>query len=137
MRARPCKSDAPLVPAPRPIASVSTVLLVDDDDGSRITTKWFLASFGYVVVSVRDAEEALAVFDPAVHDLVVTDNSMPGMKGAEMAHIIKMRSAATPVIMYTGLLPENRACLDVVIQKPTFLLNLKDVVEKLLAAKLP
>jgi CheY-like chemotaxis protein len=114
---------------------LKTVLLVDDDDGNRITTKWFLTSFGYAVVSVRGVEEALAVFDPRIHDLVVTDNSMPGMNGTEMAHIIKLRSASTPVLMYTGLAPEDRSCVDMVIQKPAYLLSLKDAVDKLLAAK--
>jgi CheY-like chemotaxis protein len=122
-------------PANPRLPSIKTVLLVDDDDGNRIMTKWFLTSFGYTVVSVRDVEEALSVFDPGIHDLVVTDNSMPGMNGIEMAHIIKMRSASTPVLMYTGLAPADRSCVDMVVQKPAHMLNLKDAVDKLLAAK--
>jgi len=42
------------------------------------------------------------LFDPKLHDVVLTDNSMPGMTGAEMAHIIKLPLACTPVLMYTG-----------------------------------
>ncbi len=117
--------------APRPKAK--TVLLVDDQDDCRLTTKWFLNNFGYVVDTVRSAEEALVLFDPRVHDLVVTDNTMPGMSGAEMAHIIKMRSRSTPVLMYTGNAPEDRSCLDVVIERPAHLLTLKDAVDQLLA----
>jgi len=60
---------------------VKTVLLVDDGDESRLLTRWFLTYFGYVVDSVRSAEEALGVFDPKIHDAVVTDNSMQGMTG--------------------------------------------------------
>ncbi len=115
--------------------SVKTILLVDDRDDSRITTKWFLSNFGYGIDSVRSAEEALALFDPRHHDLVITDNSMPGMSGAEMAHVIKMRSPSTPVLMYTGLAPEDRSCLDVVIQRPSHLLTLKEAVEKLLGGE--
>ena len=118
-----------------PLPSIKTVLLVDDDDGNRIMTKWFLTSFGYTVVSVRDVEEALTVFDPRIHDLVVTDNAMPGMNGTEMAHIIKMRSASTPVLMYTGSVPADRSCVDLVVQKPAHMLTLKADVDKLLAAK--
>jgi CheY-like chemotaxis protein len=128
---KPMTPDGKMNPSP----PLKTMLLVDDDDSSRITTKWFLTSFGYAVVSVRDVEEALAVFDPRIHDVVITDNSMPGMKGTEMAHIIKLRSPSTPVLMYTGLAPDDRSCVDVLIQKPTYLLNLKDAVDKLLAAK--
>jgi CheY-like chemotaxis protein len=116
----------------RPSQAVRTILLVDDRDDSRITTKWFLSNFGYGIDSVRSAEEALALFDPKHHDLVITDNSMPGMTGAEMAHVIKMRSSTTPVLMYTGMAPQDQSCIDIVIQRPAHLLTLKEAVEKLL-----
>jgi CheY-like chemotaxis protein len=112
--------------------SLKTVLLVDDGDGSRFTTKWFLSNFGYAVDAVRSAEEALALFNPKTHDVVVTDNSMLGMTGAEMAHIIKLRSPSTRVLMYTGLAPDDRSCLDLVIQRPTHMLALKEALDKLL-----
>ncbi len=112
---------------------MNTILLVDDRDDCRVTTKWFLSNFGYEVDSTPSAEEGLARFDPKVHDLVITDNSMPGMSGADMAHIIKMRSPATPVIMYTGEPPEDRSCLDMVIKRPTHLLTLKEAVQAVLA----
>jgi CheY-like chemotaxis protein len=38
---------------------LKTVLLIDDQDASRTMTKLFLANFGYSVVAVRSAEEAL------------------------------------------------------------------------------
>jgi len=116
----------------KPASTLSTILLVDDADDSRVATKWFLTNFGYVVETARNAQEALALFDPKTHDVVVTDNSMPGMTGAEMAHIIKMRSPSTRVLMYTGMAPDDARCLDLVIQKPTHLLALKDGIEKLL-----
>ena len=116
-------------------SAVKTILLVDDVDDIRVTTRWFLTSFGFAVDAARTAEEALALFNPAIHDVVVTDNSMPGMTGAEMAHVIKMRSPSTPILMYSGKPPGNRTCLDVVIQRPTHLLTLKEAVDKLLAAR--
>jgi CheY-like chemotaxis protein len=112
--------------------SLKTILLVDDADDCRVTTKWFLTNFGYAVDSARNAEEALVLFDPGIHDVVITDNSMPGMTGAEMAHIIKLRSPSTPVLMYTGSIPEDRSCLDLVIERPSHLLALKEGVEKIL-----
>ena len=119
-------------PAPAP---VKTILLVDDRIELRVMTKWFLTNFGYAVDAVRTAEEALALFNPAIHDLVVTDNAMPGMTGAEMAHVIKLRSPSTPVLMYTGNPPDDRSCLDLVVQRPTHLLTLRDAADKLLADK--
>jgi DNA-binding NtrC family response regulator len=116
-------------------SSPKTILLVDDLDDLRVITKWFLSNFGFAVESARSAEEALALFDPKIHDVVVTDNSMPGMTGAEMAHIIKLRSPSTPVIMYTGRPPEDTSCLNLVIQKPAHMLALKEGVDRLLAQK--
>jgi CheY-like chemotaxis protein len=109
---------------------VKAILLVDDRDDTRITTKLFLSHFGHVIESARSAEEALQLFDPLLYDMVVTDNSMPGMSGAEMAHIIKLRSPSTPVIMFTGAPPEDQSCLDLVLEKPSHLLALKEAVDR-------
>jgi CheY-like chemotaxis protein len=106
---------------------------VDDSLDTQLITKWFLSYAGYVVHAFSNAEDALAKFDPKIHDLVLTDNSMPRMTGSEMAHIIKMRSPSTPVLMYTGAVPADRSCLDAVVQRPALLPVLKDAIDKLLA----
>ena len=116
-------------------AHVRTVLLVDDNDDSRVLTKWFLDNVGYAIDSAQSAEEALSRFNAKVHDLILTDNSMPGMSGAEMAHIIKLRSPSTPVLMYTGNPPKDRSCVDLLIPKPAHLLDVKEAVDKLLSGK--
>jgi CheY-like chemotaxis protein len=112
-----------------------TVLIVDDDDDTRLLTKMFLNNFGYEVDSAKSATEALARFDPGLHDLILTDNSMAGMTGGEMAHIIKLRSPSTPVVMCTGNPPSDRSPIDIVIKKPTYLLAIKDAIEKLLRGR--
>ncbi len=117
------------------LSFAGTILLVDDHDAFRITTVELLAGCGFAVESARSAEAALALFDPNTHDVVVTDNSMPGMSGAEMAHIIKLRSPYTPVLMYTAHPPEDQSCLDLVILKPVPVMALKLGLEKLLARK--
>jgi CheY-like chemotaxis protein len=114
---------------------MKTILLVDDDCDAQLITKWFLGYVGYVVHAFSNAEEALAQFDPKIHDLVVTDNSMPRMTGAEMAHIIKLRSPSTPVLMYTGAPPADQSCMDALVQRPASLPVLKDAIDKLLAAR--
>lgn len=112
--------------------SSRTVLLVDDQDENRIMTKWFLNHFGYTVESARSAGEALAMFDPQVHDLIVTDNSMPGMSGVEMSHVIKLRSPATLVVMLTGAPPSDQSCLDLVLRRPIHLMRLKEALDEIL-----
>lgn len=111
---------------------VKTVLLVDDNVDTRLLTRMFLSNFGYEVDSADGPSEALSRFNPAVHDLVLTDNSMPGMTGLEMAHIIKLRSPSTPVVMCTGNPPHDASSIDVMIKKPTHLFAIKDAVDKLL-----
>jgi DNA-binding response OmpR family regulator len=112
--------------------TVKTILLVDDDDESRVALKWFLSNFGYLVEPASSAEKALSLFDANLHDIVLTDNSMPGMCCMEMAHVIKLRSPSTPVLMYTGVAPENQSSVDLLIQKPAPILELKAGLEKLL-----
>ena len=116
-------------------APLKTILLVDDQDASRITAKWFLTHFGYDVDSVRTAEDALILFDEKNHDLIITHNSMVEMSGVEMSHLIKGRSPTTPIILHTGNVPADRSCLDLVLQTPTDLLSLKDAVDDILGAQ--
>ena len=104
-------TESPKQELPKATAPLKTVLLVDDWDDGRIMTKLFLSNFGYAVDCARSGEEALLLFDPHIHDAVLTDNNMSGMTGAEMAHIIKIRSPNTPVVMYSGAPPDARACL--------------------------
>jgi CheY-like chemotaxis protein len=111
---------------------VKTVLLVDDNVDTRLLTKMFLNNFGYEVDSADSPGEALNRFNPAIHNLVLTDNSMPGMTGVEMAHVVKQRSPSTPVVMCTGNPPHDASSIDVMIKKPTHLFAIKDAVDKLL-----
>lgn len=112
-----------------------TILLVDDNVDTRLLTKMFLSNFGYEVDSADSAGEALLRFNPGQHALVLTDNSMPGMTGGEMAQIIKSRSPATPVVMCSGNPPKDCSAIDVVIRKPTYLLAIKDAIDRLLVVK--
>ena len=117
-----------------PSVPPKTILLVCDRDDSRIALRWFLSVSGYVVDSVRSAEEAIAVFHPEIHDLVVTDNAMNGMSGVEMAHIVKLRSPSTPVVMYAIEPPSDSSCLDLVVERSTHMVVLKAGMDRLLSA---
>lgn len=109
------------------------MLLVDDNVDTRLLTKMFLNNFGYEVDSADNAGEALQFFNPKLHNLVLTDNSMPGMTGGEMAQVIKQRSPATPIVMCTGNPPNDCSGIDVVIRKPTHLFAIKEALDKLIS----
>ena len=74
------------------------------------------------------------MFNPRVHDLILTDNTMPGMTGEEMSHVIKMRSPSTLVVMVTVDAPLERSCLDLVLLRPVHLMRLKEALDELLVA---
>ena len=123
----------PITPAKASASSLKRVLLVVDDDSTRLTAKWTLTNFGYQVDTTRSAEEALTLFDPALHDVVVTVDAIPGITGAELAHIIKLRSPRTPVVLLAKrAAPTERSCLDAVLEKGARVGGLTGTVQKLL-----
>ena len=88
------------------------MLLVEGLESHRVLLKWALANYGYIVDIVSNAEEALSVFNAVIHDIVVTDQPLGGITGTEMAHIIKLRSPKTPVVLLTETPTEDRSCID-------------------------
>ena len=67
-------------------------------------TSEILDNFGYQATPVYDSNEAIKLFseDPAHFDMVITDQTMPKMNGAELAEKILMIRADIPIIMCTG-----------------------------------
>jgi CheY-like chemotaxis protein len=63
-----------------------------------------LSALGYRVTAVRQSAEAFEAFlnSPERFDLVITDMTMPGMTGAELAREILQRRPDTPIILCTG-----------------------------------
>jgi CheY-like chemotaxis protein len=124
-----------LSPATASELGVKCVLLAVHDDSTRLKTKWTLTDFGYQVDVTRAADEALALFDPALHDVVVAADTLPGITGAELAHIIKLRSSRTPVVLLTRRgPPSDRSCLDAVLEAGAWVCGLTSVLQNLLAA---
>jgi CheY-like chemotaxis protein len=91
---------------------------------------------GHQVESASSGKEALAMFEPAKFDLVITDYSMPGMRGDELAAAIKARAPGQPVVMITAYAEVLQASgnplsgVDFIISKPFLLENLREAVAK-------
>jgi signal transduction histidine kinase/CheY-like chemotaxis protein len=107
------------------------VLLVDDDPRLVAVLSDMLRSEGHAVTTATNGEEALALFDPAAHDVVITDLGMPRMNGWEVAERIKSRSATTAVFILTGWgegvsAHESSQFVDRVIAKPVSAESLLD-----------
>jgi len=78
------------------------VLLVDDDLEVRDVYQEALEEGGHQVVAVGDGREAAARFRKGKFDLVVTDLSMPGMSGFDVAREIHRLKPGVPVILLSG-----------------------------------
>ncbi len=80
------------------------VLVVDDEVALVRLLERTLRQLGYEVAAVTRAEEGLAAFraDPDGFDLVITDQTMPRMTGAELAVEIKKVRPELPIIVTTG-----------------------------------
>ena len=80
------------------------ILFVDDD--KNIVNLWekILKHLGYEVTTKTSSTEALEVFrsQPEEFDLVITDQTMPGMTGAELTKKLMAIRADIPIILCTG-----------------------------------
>ncbi|MBN1956803.1 MAG: PAS domain S-box protein [Desulfuromonadales bacterium] len=80
------------------------ILYVDDDPVLIELGKELLGEMGYGVSVMNDGEDALKMFsaDAERFDLVITDQTMPGLTGEELIHRIKAIRSDIPTILCTG-----------------------------------
>ncbi len=80
------------------------VLLVDDDESVASLFKDCLETLGYQVTANCSSEKTLEVFhaSPTSFDLMVTDQTMPGLSGVELAEKILEIRPDLPIILCTG-----------------------------------
>jgi PAS domain S-box-containing protein len=80
------------------------ILLIDDEEIQVRTLQHMLERLGYRVMAKTRAPEALETFrtQPDAFDLVITDQTMPELSGANLAREILQIRPDMPVILYTG-----------------------------------
>jgi DNA-binding NtrC family response regulator len=67
---------------------MATVIVVEDDTGTRQAYHDALEDAGHVVAAAADTQSALVLLRAASHRLVVLlDNVMPGMTGLDLLHL--------------------------------------------------
>ncbi|CAD7051483.1 hybrid sensor histidine kinase/response regulator [Pseudorhizobium halotolerans] len=88
---------------PRDDAGPKRILLVDDDVLIAMSSADMLSDLGHQVVEAHSGKEALALIDGgATFDLLITDYSMPGMTGAELAKAVRDRVPGLPILLASG-----------------------------------
>jgi CheY-like chemotaxis protein len=79
------------------------ILVVDDDQPSRDVMADTLSDHGYTVEVAADGYEALSIAARRSPDLVLSDLSMPGIDGIELARRLHVFARDIPVVLTTGL----------------------------------
>ena len=80
----------------------NTILIVDDEPNAITALQRTLLDEPYEIYSATSGEEALKMLATCRTKLVISDERMPGMDGAEFLSIVKLRYPETVRIMLTG-----------------------------------
>ena len=115
------------------------ILVVDDEPMVCEAVKMLLEFDGHRVVTAVNGNEALALFDHGGFDVVITDYTMPGMKGDELALALKARLPAQPVIMLTAHAEMIKTVavplkgVDQLVSKPFQFQDLREAIQRVSA----
>jgi CheY-like chemotaxis protein len=117
------------------------ILYVDDEESLAMLGADLLEDYGYQVCCAFNGDEALSLFiqESDSFDVVITDESMPGMTGIQLAQELYRHSSNVPVILCSGhMLTMQEAGMDqtnitAVLAKTDVCLKLPDMLEKLFA----
>ncbi len=80
------------------------VCVVDDEEVVGSCTRLVLENKGYRTVTFKSAEQCLAHLgaQPSHCAVLVTDQTMPGMQGTELAAVLRQKSPALPIVIMSG-----------------------------------
>jgi DNA-binding response OmpR family regulator len=112
------------------------VLVVDDEPLITITLSAILNAKGFAVLTAHDAAEALETCALMPPELLITDVSMPGMNGFDLAIEVKRMVQDCEIIFFTGHLHLAEICKEmgemtqccVMLVKPIHPVDLLDKV---------
>ena len=121
-----------------PTGNGERILFVDDEGVLLFVGTMTLEQNGYKVTGMPNGESALHELrqNPGSYDIVVTDLSMPGLSGLQLAHQLRKVRPDLPVILTSGYVnPEDQANADrlgirAILTKPV---NTKELLSTLAA----
>jgi len=88
---------------------LATLLLVEDQDDLRRTTRRILELGGYDVIEAADTVEAAQLWAAHQHgiDAVVADVVLPGRPIAELADDLRRTRSGLPIVLLSGFAPDG------------------------------
>ena len=120
--------------------SLMTILVVDDDLGTRLSVSDYLELSGYSVITADDGQDGLKIVEESHPNLIVTDIVMPRMNGYELVRRVRQKPEfrLLPVILLTArtktqerILGYQSGC-DLYLPKPFELEELAAAIHNLL-----
>ncbi|MBB3590479.1 PAS domain S-box-containing protein [Rhizobium sp. BK529] len=97
------ESDHPLPADADKVQSPKRILLVDDDVLIAMSSADMLTDLGHEVVEAHSAREALECLGNGGNfDLMITDYSMPGMTGGDLAKAARRIAPGLPILIASG-----------------------------------
>lgn len=83
-------------------AMAALVLIVDDDDGIRLTLRDILEDEGYDVFEARDGVEGLEAVEQHNPQIMLLDLNMPRMSGWELFERLQAARIGVPTVIMTA-----------------------------------
>ena len=133
---RPCKGKGL-----REGTAPARILVIEDGDLNRDLFERYVKEMGHMAFVASSGTEGLRIFEAQKVDLVITDLSMPGISGLQVAERVKKHASAVPVVLISGWAlhqDEQRikeAGIDFVVHKPCTVKDFQDVVEEALCLR--
>lgn len=127
-----------LPPEPAPVSRPLRILVVDDQPVQCELVAHALQRDWHTVAVASNGREALKLFERREFDLVITDQAMPEMNGAQLAVAVKSREPNTRVIMLTGFgsgsedVESRSEFVDLVLSKPASLAELRAAIAEVI-----
>jgi PAS domain S-box-containing protein len=117
------------------------ILFVDDEEVIVNMARIMLKRLGYEVVGESDSRSALSAFraDPGAFDLVMTDLTMPGLTGVDLAREILQLRPDVPIVLCTGFSETETAekarqvGIKELLMKPLVMQDIAEAIQKAMA----
>ncbi|MCC7135000.1 MAG: response regulator, partial [Nitrosomonas sp.] len=87
----------------------ATVLVVEDEPAIQELISYNLRNAGYVSLSAETAEQAIAMVNEVLPDLILVDWMLPSMSGIDFVRLLRSgtRTKPIPIIMLTARVDET------------------------------
>jgi DNA-binding response OmpR family regulator len=114
------------------------ILLVDDDHDLRSLNAALLVQSGYHVDTAGDGASGWRALKDHHYDVLITDNSMPGVTGLELIKKLRSEDMTLAVIMASGRTPTEELTqnpwlrIDAILPKPYSIADLVRTVDEVL-----